>query len=83
MRLNVHESYVSETPGMTQTRMSHRQPDNAALGAGSTSKHALSEADEPIISDKSARASMKFLELNTLERLQRHSGLPSQELRDE
>jgi len=63
--------------------MSHREPDKAALGAGSTSKHALSEADEPIFSDKSARASMKFLELNTLETLQQHTGLPSQELHDE
>jgi hypothetical protein len=54
--------------------MSHRQPDNAALGTGSTSKRALSEADEHIISDKSTRASMKFLELNALEMLQRHTG---------
>lgn len=63
---------------MTQTRMSHIQPDNAALGAGSTSKHALSEADERIISDKSTRAAMKFLELNILETLQQYTGLPSQ-----
>jgi len=79
----VHELYASEHLGMTQTRMSHRQPDNAALGAGSTSKHALNEADEPIISDKRARAAMKFLELNTLETLQQHKGLHSQELHDE
>jgi hypothetical protein len=58
--------------------MSHRQPDNGALGASSTYKYALSEADERIISDKSTRASMKFLELNTLETLQQHTGLPSQ-----
>jgi len=63
--------------------MSHRQPDNAALGAGSTYKHAHTEADERIISDKGTRVWMKFLELNTLETLQQRTSFPHKELHDE